>query len=73
MSRSIAIPIVCSCKENKKFKYTVQLADKQHETASTSIQIDCPFSHEDNCVKHLTIQLPPGVQPKNDENIFRGE
>ena len=72
MGKTIALPITCSCKEEKKFKYTVQLADKHNVATATTIQVDCPFSHEENCVKHLSIQLPPGVQLKNDENIFRG-
>ena len=72
MGKTIALPITCSCKEEKKFKYTVQLAEKHNAATATTIQVDCPFPYETHCVKRLTIKLPPGIQIKNDENIFRG-
>ena len=72
MIKRVVIPITCPCKEQKKFRFTAQLANTPASTEGISVQIDCPFGHEESCVKHLTIKLPPGTQLKDDESILRG-
>ena len=71
MSKTVALTVTCTCKEKKEFIYPVQVENSQNESTIISMQIDCPFSYEKNCAGHLTIQLPPGMKPKNNENILR--
>lgn len=72
MWKPLVLTVTCTCKNKKKFNYPVQIDPSTNGSAVISMQIDCPFNHEKNCVQHLTIQLPPGMKPKNDENILRG-
>ena len=71
-SKTVALPVTCNCKDKKKFIYPVQVEEPQSGSAVISMQIECPYSYEKDCIKHLTIQLPPGMKPKNNENILRG-
>jgi hypothetical protein len=71
MSKTVALPVTCTCEVKKKFPYPVELEKSQNESDVFSLQIDCPFSHEKNCIKHLSIQLPPGMKPKDNEILFR--
>lgn len=71
MSKTVALAVTCTCKEKREFIYPVQVENSQSESTIISMQIDCPFTRDKNCVQHLTIQLPPGMKPKSDENILR--
>jgi hypothetical protein len=72
MSKTVALAVTCTCKDKKEFIYSVQVENSPGGSTSVSMQIDCPFSRNKNCAQHLTIQLPPGMKPKSDENILRG-
>lgn len=72
MSTTKSLLITCSCSRHKLFPYVVKLAEPQHSNAVVAVQINCPFNHETYCLKQLTIELPAGMVPKNDENILRG-
>jgi hypothetical protein len=72
MSKTVALPVTCTCKEKKSFVYPVQLEKSQNGSTVIAIQIECPFHYEKNCARNLTLQLPPGMKPKDDEIILRG-
>jgi hypothetical protein len=72
MSKIVTITIVCGCKEKKKVMHPVELEDAQNGSAVESLQIECPFQYVKNCIKHLSIQLPPGMKPVNDGSLLRG-
>jgi hypothetical protein len=71
MSKTVPLAVTCSCKNKKEFIYPIRVEDPINGSAVVSMQIDCPFSHDKNCIQQLTIQLPPGMKPKSDENILR--
>lgn len=71
MSKTVPLTVTCSCKSKKEFIYPVQVDDSSNGSAIVSLLIDCPFGHDKNCIHQLKIQLPPGMKPRNDENILR--
>jgi hypothetical protein len=71
MSKTVPLPITCSCKNKREFFYPLKVEDARNGSTIVSMQIECPFRHEKNCLQQLTIQLPPGMKPTNDENILR--
>jgi hypothetical protein len=72
MIKTIAPNIVCSCSDKKKFNYPVKYEDAADASAIYALNIECPFSYEKNCVRHITIQLPPGIKPIKDGVLLRG-
>lgn len=72
MNKTVALPITCSCKDKRAFIHSVQLEHSKNKSIVVSMQIDCPFSYEKNCMRHLTIQLPPGMKPNNNDSLLRG-
>jgi len=72
MIKTTAPRITCTCTDKKNFNYPIEYEDIQDTSAIYSLNIDCPYSYEKNCVKHITIQLPPGMKPINNEELNRG-
>lgn len=71
MTKTVTIPVVCGCKDKKKFMHPVEVEAAKNGSEVVSMIINCRFHYEKNCIKHLSIQLPPGMKPVNDEDILR--
>lgn len=72
MTKTVALTVNCTCNNKKQFNYPVQLEKSQNGSEAVSLLIDCPFHYEKNCIRHLSIQLPPGMVPKSNDDILRG-
>jgi hypothetical protein len=51
--------------------HPVEVEAAKNGSEVVSMIINCRFQYEKNCIKHLSIQLPPGMNPVNDEGILR--
>jgi len=71
MNEKIDLNITCPCIHGKLFMHTLKVARRQ-KPAPIVVQIDCPFGHEEGCMKRISIELPSGIQPDAGEYILRG-
>jgi hypothetical protein len=71
MIKTYSPRVTCTCTDKKKFNYPVKYEDAEDTSAIYTLHIDCPFSYEKNCVRHITIQLPPGIKPIKDGELLR--
>jgi hypothetical protein len=67
--------ITCACGKQKQFPYVLPVKEGTNAEPSEkiSIQIDCPFFHEEYCLKKVSVELPKGMDPEKDSIILRDE
>lgn len=72
MPLSKTFNVTCACSKQKRFTLTVKVKENARATG-IKVTEPCPMRHEKFCLQHIDLELPPGLEPLDDEIGIRNK